>query len=128
MTSRPPQRSRKQHHVLQWCRFFTPKPCAYTSSPLDGMARNCIILFFYLHEYARSRNLLCLDPFYSNLLIPEERINIRSELESKPGPLASQATALTTRQWLLRQQRCRLEGLLYDNLSTTGLVIHETQV
>ena len=30
--------------------FFTP--CTYTSSPLDGMARN---FYFYLHGYARAR-------------------------------------------------------------------------
>ena len=43
----------------------------------------------------------CLDPFYSYLLIPEEKKNIWSELELNPGPLASQATTLTTRPWLL---------------------------
>ena len=26
--------------------FFTPIPCTYTSSPLDGMARNYIYIFF----------------------------------------------------------------------------------
>ena len=62
-----------------------------------------ILLFVYLHEYARSRNLSCLDPFCSYLLIPEERKNIWSELESNPGPLALQATALTNRPWLLGQ-------------------------
>ena len=59
------------------------------------------IIIFYLHGYARSCNLSCLDPFYSYLLIPEEKKNIWSELKSNPGPLASQATALTTRPWLL---------------------------
>ena len=44
-----------------------------------------------------------MDPFFSSLLIPEERKTIWSELESNPGPLASQATALTTRPWLLGQ-------------------------
>ena len=39
--------------------------------------------------------------FCSYLLIPEEKKNFWSELESNPGPLASQATALTTRPWLL---------------------------
>ena len=37
--------------------FFTPIPCTYTSLPLDGMARNYIIIIIYLHGYARSRNL-----------------------------------------------------------------------
>ena len=35
--------------------------------------------------------------FFSYLLIPEERNTIWSELELNPGPLAPQATALTTR-------------------------------
>ena len=65
------------------------------------MARNYIILFYYLHGCARSRNLSCVDPFYSYLLILKERKNIWSELESNPGPLATQATTLTTRPWLL---------------------------
>ena len=48
--------------------------------------------------------------FYSYLLIPEDKKNIWSELESNPGPLASrlQATALTTRPWLLGQQQSRV--------------------
>ena len=77
----------------------TPIPCTYTCSPLDGMARN--YFYYYLHGYARSCNFLCLDPFCSYLLIPEEKENIWSELESDPCPFASQATALTTRPWLL---------------------------
>ena len=32
-----------------------------------------IIIIFYLHGYARSLNLSFLDPFYSDLLVPEER-------------------------------------------------------
>ena len=59
--------------------------------------------FFCLHGYARSHNLSCLDPFYSYLLIPKENKIIWSELESNPGPLVEQATALTTRPWLLGQ-------------------------
>ena len=39
----------------------------------------------------------------SHLLIPEEKENIWSELESNPGPFASQATTLTTRPLLLGQ-------------------------
>ena len=98
--------SRKLYLNFQFqASFFTPIPCTYSSLPLDGMARN---YYFYLHGYARSRNLSCLDPFSSNLLIPKEKKNIWSELESNPGPLASQATALTTRPWLLGQQACFL--------------------
>ena len=26
--------------------FFTPIPCIYTSLPLDGLARNCMIIVF----------------------------------------------------------------------------------
>ena len=51
--------------------FFTPILCVYTSSPLDGMAKN--YYYSYLHGYARSRNLSGLDSFYSYLLIREER-------------------------------------------------------
>ena len=72
--------------------FFYSIPCTYTSSPLDGMARNYIIirlLFVYLNGYARSHILLCLDPFCSYLLMPEERKNIKSVLELNPGPLPS---------------------------------------
>ena len=67
------------------------------------------IIIFLLDGYARAYNLSCLDPFYSYLLIPEEKNNIWSELESNPGPLASctQATALTTRPWLLGRLRPR---------------------
>ena len=39
--------------------------------------------------------------FIPTSLYPMRRKNIWSELESNPGPLASQATALTTRPWLL---------------------------
>ena len=75
---------------------FTPTPCTYITLPLDGRAKNHIIIF-YLHGYARSRNLSCLDPFLFLPPIPEGRKNIWSELESNPGPHASQATTLTTR-------------------------------
>ena len=49
--------------------LFTPIPCTYNSSPLDGMARN----YF---SSRRARNSSCLDPFYSYLLIPKEKKNI----------------------------------------------------
>ena len=66
---------------------------------IGGIPRND---FFHLDRCARA-HILCLDPFYSYLLIPEEKKNIWSELELNPGPLASrtQVTALTTRPWLL---------------------------
>ena len=53
--------------------FFTPIPCADTCLPLDGLARNYISNYFYLHGYARSHNLSRLDPIYSYLLITKER-------------------------------------------------------
>ena len=62
------------------------------------MARNS----FYPHGYTRSHNLSYLGPFYSYLLMAKERRKtIWSELESNPIPLASQASALNTRPWLL---------------------------
>ena len=59
-------------------------------------------IIFHLDGYVRAQNSSCLDPFYSYLLIPEEKMNVWSELELNPGPLASrsQATALTTGPWL----------------------------
>ena len=41
--------------------FLTPIPCTYTSSPLDGSARNYYLI--YLPRCARARNLLSLDPW-----------------------------------------------------------------
>ena len=63
-----------------------------------------IIIFFIYMDTQDHAILLCLDPFYYYLLIPEERKNIWSELELNPGPLATQASALTTRPWLLGQE------------------------
>ena len=57
--------------------------------PLDGAVRN--YLSFYLHGYL----------YFVLPAMPEERRKtIWSELESNPGPLASQATALTIRPCL----------------------------
>ena len=44
--------------------FFTPIPCTDTSLPPDGI--------FFLHGYARACTSSFLDPFNSDLLIPEE--------------------------------------------------------
>ena len=84
--------------VAKFC-FLIPYLALILALLLDGMARND---FFHLDRCARA-HILCLDPFYSYLLIPEEKKNIWSELELNPGPLAShtQVTALTTRPWLL---------------------------
>ena len=70
----------------------------HTSLPLDGVARNYL---FYLHGYARSCHLWSLDPFFPTSYALGEKKTIWSELESNPGPLAPQATALTTRPCLL---------------------------
>ena len=85
----------RQCHQLLIANFFASIPLTYTSSP-RLMAQLGII--FYLHGYASSCNLLCLDPFF---LPPytrwERRKTIWSELEWNPGPLALQATALHAR-------------------------------
>ena len=46
--------------------FFTPIPCTYTSSPLDGRGRNYFFFYMDTQEHA-------IHPFNSYLLIPEER-------------------------------------------------------
>ena len=86
-------------HILMLSRdrhtyFLLPYLALLLVLPLVGMARN---FFLHLDGCARAR-ILCLDPLYSCLLIPEEKKNIWSELALNPGPLASrtQATALTT--------------------------------
>ena len=56
-----------------------------------------IIIIIYLHGYVVSGSI------FSASLYPRIEENNWSELESHPGPLASQATALTTRRWLLSQ-------------------------
>ena len=68
--------------------FLLPYLALLLVSPLDGMARNYYYYYyFHLDGYARA-HILCLDPFYSYLLIPEEKKTFWSELESNPGPLA----------------------------------------
>ena len=79
--------------------FFTPIPCTYTSLPLDGMARN---FFFYMDTQDHAIYHVWIH-FIPTSLYPRREKTIWSELESNPGPLASQATALTTRPWLLGQ-------------------------
>ena len=50
--------------------FFIPIPCTYTSSPLDGMARN---YNFYLHGYAIFHVWI---HFFPTFLYPRRRKNI----------------------------------------------------
>ena len=78
--------------------FFTPIPC--TSLPLDGMAKNYLIFYMDTQEHAIYHVWF---HFIPTSLYPRREKNIWSELESYPDPLASQATTLTTRPWLLRQ-------------------------
>ena len=47
--------------------FFTPIPCTYTSSPLDGRAGN----YYFFSTWIRKS--IAIHPFNSYLLIPEER-------------------------------------------------------
>ena len=63
------------------------------------MAQLGMILFFYMdmHYHAIYHAWI----HFSYILIPERRKSIWFELESYPGPLASQATTLTTRPCLL---------------------------
>ena len=78
--------------------FFPPKPCTYTSSPLDGMAKNYFIFYMDTQDHAMvmSGSILFLPP-----TLKKRQNTIWSKLESNPGPLASQAITLTTRPWLL---------------------------
>ena len=80
--------------------FFTPIPCTYTSSLLDGMARNCYYYFIYMDSQDHAIYHVWIH-FIPTALYPRREKIIWSELESNPGPLASQATALTTRLLLL---------------------------
>ena len=62
----------------------------------DGMAKNFFSTWIRnIMQFFMSGSILFLPPYTL-----ENKI-IRSELESNPGPLASKATALTTRPWLL---------------------------
>ena len=56
--------------------------------------------FFFLHGYARSCNYHVWINFFPTSLYPRREKTIWSELETNPGPLASQATALTTRPFI----------------------------
>ena len=78
--------------------FFTP--ISYTSSLPDGTTRN-----FFLSTWIRkstqfvvSGYILFLPPFTQG-----EKKDIWTVMESNLGLLVSQATALTTRPWLLGQ-------------------------
>ena len=53
------------------CFFLLPYLALILVSLQDGMARN-YYYYFHVDGYARA-HILCLDPFYSYLLIPEEK-------------------------------------------------------
>ena len=76
----------------------------YTSLPLDGVARNFSFFFlFYLHGYIDHLVYHAWIHLFFQTSMPKKRKTIWSELDLNPGPLAPQATTLTTRPWLLRQ-------------------------
>ena len=67
-----------------------------------------IIIFIYMDTQDHAIYHVWIH-FIPTSLYPRRRKDIWSEQESNPGPLASQATALTTRPWLLRQGLCRFK-------------------
>ena len=81
-----------------WSFFFYPPNCTYTSSPLDGMAKN-YLLSTWIHkimQFIMSGSILFLPPFTRG-----EKKPFGLSWNRNPSPLASQANALTTRPWLL---------------------------
>ena len=77
--------------------LYLPYLCTCTSLQLDDMAR--IFFSTLTHkctQFVMSGSILFLPPYTRG-----EKKNIWPELELNPGPLASQATALTTRPLLL---------------------------
>ena len=86
-------------HTLAFIYFFTPIPCTYTSLPLDGMAKN-YYCFFYMDTQDHVIYHAWIH-FIPTSLYPRRERTIWYELGSNPGPHASQATALTTKPWLL---------------------------
>ena len=73
-------------------------PHSHTHSLLNGVARNYYC--YFIHGYARSCNYHAwVHLFLTSSARREKPFGL--ELESNPGPLASQATALTTRPFSL---------------------------
>ena len=70
-----------------------------------------IINFIYL--YLPDHEMYCVwIPLIPTPLYPRREKIIWSELESNPGPLASQSTSLTTRPFLLRLLRLAIQAIL----------------
>ena len=83
------------------------------------MAKNYFVLYMDPQDHAIYHVWI---HFISTSLYPRREKTIWSELESNPGPLASQATALTTRPWLLG---LRLEDL---SLKAWGSVLYNFEL
>ena len=87
--------------------FARPGGRSYTSLLLEGMARNYFSLFIYMDIASKDHAIYCvwIRIFFLPPMPKERRNTSWSELESNPGLLSSQATALTTRPCLLGQTR-----------------------
>ena len=70
--------------------FSIPTPCDYTSSPLDGMARN----IHFLSTWIRKSTHFGLDPFYPTTLYTREK-NHLDNAGIEPGSPALQASTLS---------------------------------
>ena len=86
----------KKHNLVK--SLFNPISCYYTNLPLDGAARN-LLLFLFIDMDTQDHTIchIWIKLFFLPPM-PEKRKTIWSELESNPGSLASQGTALTSRQ------------------------------
>ena len=80
-----------------------PLPRSYTSLLLDGVARNFFFLFLCMVMQDHTIYHVWIHLFIVPPML-EKRKTIWSELESNPGPLTSQATALTSRPCLHGQK------------------------
>ena len=100
--------------------FLLPYLALQLVSPLDGMARN-FFFYMYTQEHAIHHVWIHLIP---TSLYPRREKTIWSELELNPGPLASQATALTTRPWLLGQICLWINVKPYLNVDKPALMAH----
>ena len=93
--------------LLSFFCFFSPIPCTFTSSSLDGMAR--IFIYVDMQEHTI---LSCLDPFLSYHLIPDRK-TIWTTLGSNPArQLCKQA-----RYPLCHRLLCQLVTLLMKLIS-----------
>ena len=87
-------------------------------TPLDGATTNDLFIFMNTQD----GTIYCV---WIHLFIPpytlgERRKTTWSELELNSGPLASQATSVTTRPCLLRKGKIWVISVLYDLQDTTN--------